>query len=166
MNLLSELLCWIWLCSSMRPCCCKPKSPPTRFGRRSSDMLLWSMNFCWLQLPAEKFNWRLKIAGKMLNCCESGETGLSPRDDVVLFTKLLPLAAVQLCLKSNVNARVILILNKSPGRESETRNPSEKMSVKRFLFCFPSLWGLWMIAKMFFLSQNYFPFTFCLTLLS
>lgn len=99
-NLLSELLCWIWLWSSMRPCW-RPSRPPTRFGLKSSVMLLWIMNFCWLQLLAEKFNWRLKIAGKMLNCWESGETGLKPKDEVELFTKL-PLAAWQLCLKSTV----------------------------------------------------------------
>ncbi|XP_020803367.1 formin-like protein 16 [Drosophila serrata] len=30
--------------------------------------------------PAEKFSWRLKIAGKMLNCCESAlDCGLSPK---------------------------------------------------------------------------------------
>lgn len=125
MNLLSELLCWIWLWSSMRPCC-RPSSPPTRLGRRSSVILLWIINFCWLQLPAEKFSCRLKIAGKMLNCCESGDTGLRPKDEVVLFTKLLPLAAVQLCLKSNVNALVILTLNKVTLDVDQ--NPSERNS--------------------------------------
>lgn len=120
MNLLSELLCWIWLWSSMRPCC-KPRSPPTRFGRKSSVMLLWIMNFCWLQLLAEKFSWRLKIAGKMLNCCESGETELSPSDEEVLFTKP-PLAAVQFCLKSNVNAMVIRVRDKLPWKKNDGKS--------------------------------------------
>lgn len=133
MNLLSELLCWICWWSSMSPCC-RPSSPPTRFGRKSSVMLLWIMNFCWLQLLAEKFSWRLKMAGKMLNCCESGETGLSPNDEEVLFTKL-PLAAVQFCLKSNVNAMIIRVLDNSPREDDDERkSPSEKKLSKGNLF--------------------------------
>lgn len=48
--------------SSSRPCC-RPNNPPTKFGRSSS------MSFVCCALAAEKFNCRLKIAGKMLNCC-------------------------------------------------------------------------------------------------
>lgn len=53
-------------CSSNKPCC-SPNNPPTKLGRRSS------ISFPWPQDPeAEKFNWRLKMAGKILNCWESG----------------------------------------------------------------------------------------------
>lgn len=80
-NLVSCALCWRLPCdsvwSSNRPCC-SPSRPPTRFGRRSSISLP-----CPLAphvLPV-KFSCRLKIAGKILNCCESGLAGLSPRED-------------------------------------------------------------------------------------
>lgn len=80
MNLESDVLCcklpWFtsaW--SSSRPCC-RPSRPPTKFGLSSS------ISFCWPHAdPAEKFNWRLKMAGKMLNCCESGLAGLNPKLD-------------------------------------------------------------------------------------
>lgn len=103
MNFVS-LLCWIWLWSSSRPCW-RPNKPPTKFGRKSS-ILLWIISFCWLHELVEKFNWRLKIAGNMLNCCESGDVGLRPKWDEVplllLSTPPVPPAAVQFCLKSNL----------------------------------------------------------------
>lgn len=103
--------------SSRRPCW-RPRSPPTRLGRRSS------ISFPWPQELAVKFNWRLKIAGNMLNCCESlALDGLKPRLDECEIddgtccptTRPFPLlppsneppipafpAAAQLVLKSNL----------------------------------------------------------------
>lgn len=55
--------CW---CSSKSPG--TPSNPPTRFGRNSSIILE-----PWLHPPPPlKLSWRLKKAGKMLNCCGSG----------------------------------------------------------------------------------------------
>ena len=113
MNLVSELLCCSCPCaanawSSNNPCC-KPNSPPTKFGRSSS------ISFCWPHEPAEKFNWRLNMAGKILNCWESGLAGLRPKLDggtdelpLPLFTPPPP-ATVQLFLKSNLPLRWLLL---------------------------------------------------------
>lgn len=55
----------LW-CSSSKPG--TPSKPPTRFGR-SSSMIFEP----WPQPPPPvKLSWRLKKAGKMLNCCGSG----------------------------------------------------------------------------------------------
>lgn len=73
MNLFSCAWCdrWLLWCrwwSSISPD--TPNSPPTRFGLSSSMIL----EFCPQPFPL-KFNWRLKIAGKMLNCWGSPSVG-------------------------------------------------------------------------------------------
>lgn len=58
--------------SSSRPCC-SPSRPPTKFGRSSSISFVCAAFATFEHDPdaatAAKFNWRLKIAGKILNCC-------------------------------------------------------------------------------------------------
>lgn len=104
--------------SSNRPCC-RPSRPPTKFGRKSSISLLWAFELfaplphVKLPLPlppdAEKFNWRLKIAGK-INCSADGLLELKhrfcePVVDAGPLPDILPpppLPARQLFLKSNL----------------------------------------------------------------
>lgn len=109
---------WARAWSSSRPCC-RPSRPPTKFGRRSSISLLWAFELFaplpHVKLPpplppdAEKFNWRLNMAGKM-NCSADGLLELKHKfcepvvDAGPLPDKLPPppLPARQLFLKSNL----------------------------------------------------------------
>lgn len=78
MNFVSWFECCKLVCDkawSSRSPCCKPKRPPTKFGRSSSISLPWP------QEPLVKFSCLLKIAGNMLNCWESALDweGLNPK---------------------------------------------------------------------------------------
>lgn len=134
--------------SSSRPCC-RPNRPPTKFGRSSS------MSFVCDALAALKFNWRLKMAGKMLNCCcccccdVPSVNGLNellqlifwPEVDVGLVFEPVPQLppATQFVLKSNLplpaNDCAWLLSAKPNGLSSDAKKSAGKYSLKLWPKC-------------------------------
>lgn len=125
--------------SSSKPCC-SPNKPPTKFGLNSS------MSFVCDALAAEKFNWRLKIAGKMNCCCcccwcnVPSADGLSELiqwfwpevDDGFVFPQLPP--AAQFVLKSNLplqaNEACVWFSTKPNDRSNDAKKSVGKYSLK------------------------------------
>lgn len=131
--------------SSSKPCC-RPNRPPTKFGRSSS--MSFVCDAALAAAAAEKFNCRLKMAGKILNCCcdVPSVDGLSelnapifwPEVDVGMLVLLfkpdpqLP-PATQFDLKSNLPLQAIdccWLSDKLNGLSSDAKKSVGKYSLE------------------------------------